>query len=84
PPPCSPRQAFFAPTETLAIEKTPGKISAETVAPYPPGIPIIIPGERIEQGTIEYLQKVQSLGANITGCSDRTLKTLKVVKLTKS
>ncbi|HBE16554.1 MAG TPA: arginine decarboxylase, partial [Cyanobacteria bacterium UBA11367] len=56
--PCSPRQAFFAPTETLAIEKTPGKISAETVAPYPPGIPIIIPGERIEQGTIEYLQKV--------------------------
>lgn len=84
PTPHSPRQAFFAPTETLAIEKTPGKISAETVAPYPPGIPILIPGEEIQPATIEYLQKVHSLGANITGCSDRTLKTLKVVKLTKS
>ena len=77
--PHSPREAFFAPTETLPIEQTPGKISAEIVCPYPPGIPALMPGERIEQDTIEYLEKVQSLGGNITGCSDRTLKTLKVV-----
>ncbi|HEY9692366.1 MAG TPA: aminotransferase class I/II-fold pyridoxal phosphate-dependent enzyme [Oculatellaceae cyanobacterium] len=82
----SPREAFFVPTETLPIEKicdTCGGlhpyISAELICPYPPGIPVLMPGEQITPAAIEYLQQIIKLGGSITGCSDRTLKTLKVV-----
>lgn len=76
----SPRDAFFAPTETLPIEQTLDHISAELVCPYPPGIPALMPGEMINPAAIEYLQYVLRLGGNITGCSDSSLKTLKVVR----
>lgn len=82
----SPREAFFVPTETLSIEKiwdTCGSlhpyISAELICPYPPGIPVLMPGEQITPAAIEYLQQIIKLGGSITGCSDRTLKTLKVI-----
>lgn len=78
-PSLSPRQAFFAPTETLPIERTLDRISAELVCPYPPGIPTLMPGEIINPAAIDYLQQVLSLGGSITGCSDPSLKTLKVV-----
>lgn len=79
-PALSPREAFFAPTETLPINQTFDRISAELVCPYPPGIPTLMPGEMINPAAIEYLQQVLSLGGNITGCSDPNLETLKVVK----
>ncbi|MBD2070864.1 aminotransferase class I/II-fold pyridoxal phosphate-dependent enzyme [Leptolyngbya sp. FACHB-671] len=79
--PISPRQAFFAPTETLAIAHTIGHISAEIVCPYPPGIPVLLPGEEITEGAIAYLQQVMAAGGVITGCADPNLDTLKVVKL---
>ena len=75
----SPRDAFFASTETLPIHQTPGRIVAELVCPYPPGIPALIPGEAINSTTLEFLQQVLTLGGNITGCSDPSLETLKVV-----
>ncbi len=75
----SPRDAFFAATETLTIDQTLDRISAELVCPYPPGIPALMPGELINPAAIEYLQQVLTLGGSITGCSDPTLKTLKVV-----
>ena len=77
--PISPRDAFFAPTETVSLEKAIGCISAEIICPYPPGIPIIMPGEAIAPEAIDYLQQVLALGDMITGCSDPSLKTLKVV-----
>ncbi len=79
-PAISPREAFFAPTETLPIDQTPDQISAELVCPYPPGIPALMPGEVINPAALEYLQQVLQLGGNITGCSDPSLQTLKVVK----
>lgn len=78
-PELSPRDAFFAPTETVPIDQTLDRISAELVCPYPPGIPALMPGEMINPAALEYLQQVLNLGGNITGCSDPTLKTLKVV-----
>ncbi|HEY9666361.1 MAG TPA: aminotransferase class I/II-fold pyridoxal phosphate-dependent enzyme [Coleofasciculaceae cyanobacterium] len=78
-PELSPRDAFFAPTETVQIDQTLDRISAELICPYPPGIPALMPGEIINPAAIEYLQQVLNLGGNITGCSDPTLKTLKVV-----
>ena len=79
-PAISPREAFFAPTETLPIDQTPDQISAELICPYPPGIPTLMPGEVINPAALEYLQQVLQLGGNITGCSDPSLQTLKVVK----
>lgn len=79
-PALSPREAFFAPTESLPVEQTDARICAEILCPYPPGIPALMPGEVINLATIDYLKQVLALGGKITGCSDPTLKTLKVVR----
>ncbi|MDB9509781.1 lysine decarboxylase, partial [Kamptonema animale CS-326] len=76
----SPRDAFFATAEVVLVDRACDRISAELICPYPPGIPILIPGEIITQEAVEYLQEVLILGGCITGCSDPTLKTFKVVK----
>jgi arginine decarboxylase len=76
----SPREAFFAPTETLPVEQTSDRISAELVCPYPPGIPVLMPGEAIAPAALDYLQHIQSMGGFISGCADASLRTLKVVK----
>ena len=76
----SPRDVFFAETETLPLEKTIGRINAELICPYPPGIPLLMPGEIITSESVDYLQQVLILGGKITGCSDRTLNTLVVCK----
>jgi arginine decarboxylase len=78
--PLSPRDAFFAATELLPIEQAVSRISAELVCPYPPGIPILMPGEAIAPEALAYLQQVLTAGGMISGCADPTLKTLKVVR----
>jgi arginine decarboxylase len=79
-PKISPRKAFFAATETLPIKRAVSRICAEIVCPYPPGIPVLMPGEVITPDALEYLLNMQAIGCEITGCVDATLKTLKVVK----
>jgi arginine/lysine/ornithine decarboxylase len=79
-PALSPRDAYFAPRRTMPIDQAVGHVSAETLCPYPPGIPITLPGEVITQGAIAYLQKIQAAGGLITGCTDPTLKQLQVVQ----
>lgn len=54
----SPRKARFSPTETLPLRAAEGRISACQVAPYPPGIPVIAPGELITKKTIAYLSQI--------------------------
>lgn len=76
----SPRRAFFAPQETIAITKAVNRISAELVCPYPPGIPVLVPGEVITTTAIAQLQKILAAGGLVSGCSDPTLATLKVLK----
>jgi lysine decarboxylase len=75
----SPRDAFFAGTETVKIENAIARISAELICPYPPGIPLLIPGEVITAEALDYLQTVQQLGGIISGCSDSSLKTFQVI-----
>lgn len=77
----SPREAFFADTEILPVEKTIGRICAENICPYPPGIPVLMPGELITKPTIEYLRNIQELGGYITGCVDTNLNNLKIIKM---
>ncbi len=75
-----PRQAYFSPTETIAIEASRDRFCAELICPYPPGIPVLMPGEIITTEAINYLQQVLTLGGRITGCSDPNLKTIQVIR----
>jgi len=79
-PPLSPRSAFFAPRETVAWEQGIDRLSAETICPYPPGIPWVLPGERITPEVLAGLRQVRQLGGVLTGCADSNLETLQVVR----
>jgi arginine/lysine/ornithine decarboxylase len=79
----SPREAYFASTETISLTDAIDRISAETICPYPPGIPVLMPGEIITQESIDYLRDVLAAGGTITGCSDSSLQTLEVIRLIK-
>lgn len=76
----TPRQAFFAPSQPVPIQQAIDRISTELVCPYPPGIPVLFPGERITLEAIDYLQQVLAAGGMVTGCTDPTLQRLTVVK----
>ena len=76
----SPRQAYFSATETIPLLQARDRISGELICPYPPGIPLLMPGEIITQETIHYLQELLKLGGIIAGCSDNTLTTVQVIR----
>ncbi len=75
----SPREAFFAPHETVPAERAIGRVSAELVAPYPPGIPVLAPGELITGDAIEGLRQALAEGTQVRYAADRTLRTFQVV-----
>lgn len=77
----SPRQAFFAPTTTLPTASAIGQVSAEWICPYPPGIPVVFPGEVITVEAVQSVHRVLAAGGVVTGCTDPTLRTLKTVSL---
>lgn len=79
-PAVNPRYAFFAPKETLALEKAVGRVSAETLSPYPPGIPLIVPGERLDKEAVKAIRSLQAAGCRIQGPADASLDTIQVVK----
>jgi arginine/lysine/ornithine decarboxylase len=79
----TPRAAFFAAAKTVERDRAVDQISAELVCPYPPGIPVLIPGERITANAIDQLQTVLDSGGYLIGNSDPTLATLRVVNSDK-
>lgn len=74
-----PRDAFFGRVETVPIEEAPGRICAEQITPYPPGIPAALPGELLNRPVVEYLRSTHEAGMNIPDAADSELKTLRVV-----
>ncbi|WP_425352507.1 aminotransferase class I/II-fold pyridoxal phosphate-dependent enzyme [Alkalicoccus urumqiensis] len=76
----SPREAFYAETETIRFQEAAGRTSAEFVMVYPPGIPIFIPGEIIEQKNIDYVFTNFHSGLPVQGPEDSTLEYIKVIK----
>jgi lysine decarboxylase len=76
----SPREALFGSTRTVDFQQAAGKVCAEIITFYPPGIPLLCPGERISQDVIEYCQRLQEAGLHISGPEDYLLKTVKVVE----
>jgi len=74
----SPREAFLGPQEVVAVERAVGRVAAESLATYPPGIPNVLPGEQLTQATLDYVQRTLELGGSLRGASDRRLRTLRV------
>ena len=75
----SPRDAVFAPAVARPLAECAGEVSAEMVTPYPPGIPVLGPGEEISSEIVAYLREAGDAGLKVHGPEDRTLATLRVV-----
>jgi arginine decarboxylase len=73
-----PRDAFFADTEQIADAV--GRVAAEMISPYPPGVPAILPGERFNQAVVTYLRTGKAAGMTIPDSSDPDLNTFRVVR----
>ena len=74
-----PREAFLGEAEVVAAGEAVGRISCESIAGYPPGIPALLPGERISAETLAYLRELVASGARLHGASDPELGTLTVL-----
>jgi lysine decarboxylase len=75
----TPREAFFAPHDTVQASRGVGRISAELVAPYPPGVPVLVPGEVISREALTLLREAAAGGTRIAYAADPTLSTLQVL-----
>lgn len=75
----TPREAFLRDYVEVPFKKSAGRVCAEVVTPYPPGIPILCPGERITQETIEYLRLELKAGVHIQGPVDKKLGMIRVL-----
>jgi len=75
-----PRDAFLGEAELVAVDHAIGRISCESIAGYPPGIPSLLPGERISDETVAYLRALTASGARLHGASDPAFKTINVLR----
>jgi lysine decarboxylase len=75
----TPREAFLGAQEVVPASDAAGRIAAESLATYPPGIPNVLPGERLTAETISYIQRTLEQGGSVRGASDRLLRTIRVV-----
>jgi lysine decarboxylase len=77
----TPREAFFSNYEVVAAADAVGRVSAEIICPYPPGVPVLSPGERITEQALQALFDARDSGIRIAYVADPTLATLKVLPL---
>ena len=75
----SPRDAFFAPSRAVSLAEAVGCVSAELVIPYPPGIPVLAPGDVIDGDKVAYLREGAARGMYLSGPVDNRLETILVV-----
>lgn len=78
----SPRDAFLGAQEIVPYEQAEGRIAAESLAAYPPGVPNVLPGERLTAPTLAYISDSLAHGGLVRGASDRSLATIRVVRET--
>jgi arginine/lysine/ornithine decarboxylase len=77
----TPREAFFTKKRRVCLEDSLGEICGELVCPYPPGIPVLIPGEIVTQDSMSYLMNIRDQGITISGAADVELKSIMVCSL---
>lgn len=74
-----PREAFLGEAEIVPLDRAIGRISCESIAGYPPGIPALLPGERVTAEIVAYLRATAAAGSHLHGASDPTLTTIAVL-----
>ena len=74
------REAFYADKKSVPIRESVGCICSEFVMCYPPGIPILAPGEKITQEIIDYIEYAKAKGCSMTGPEDPNILNLNVLK----
>ncbi|MFZ2537784.1 MAG: arginine decarboxylase, partial [Oscillospiraceae bacterium] len=76
----SPQEAFYADKESLDFQDSIGRVCCEFVMCYPPGIPILAPGEEITQEIIDYIEYAKEKGCFLTGPEDMEIKKINILK----
>jgi arginine/lysine/ornithine decarboxylase len=76
----TPREAYFAPSRAVSLALAVGEVAAEAVIPYPPGIPVLTPGEVISAVKVDCLREGITAGMHVRGAADTTLQTVRVVR----
>jgi arginine decarboxylase len=74
----TPREAFLGPQEVVEFGAAEGRVAAESLAAYPPGVPNVLPGERLTRETLDYITESVAHGGYVRGAVDRELRTLRV------
>ncbi|MFF7357209.1 aminotransferase class I/II-fold pyridoxal phosphate-dependent enzyme [Streptomyces filipinensis] len=74
-----PRDAYFEPHEDVPMHRAAGRLAGEMITPYPPGIPAVLPGERLTEPVLRYLTSGVAAGMNLPDAADTQLKTIRVV-----
>jgi arginine/lysine/ornithine decarboxylase len=74
-----PREAFLGPAERVRVTQAVGRVSCEAIASYPPGVPQLLPGERISAEIVEHLSRLAAAGARLHGASDPAFETIHVL-----
>ncbi len=75
----TPREAFFSPSRAVSLDAAVGEVSAELIVPYPPGIPVLAPGEIITSDKVDYLRDGAAHGMYVSGPADPSLATIRIV-----
>lgn len=75
----TPREAFFATSEVVDTDDAIDRITVETLSPYPPGIPVLVAGERVTQESVDMLKAVIDKGGSVSGASDESLSSIRVI-----
>jgi arginine decarboxylase len=75
----TPREAYLGAQEVVPASEAAGRVAAESLATYPPGIPNVLPGERLTAETLAYVRQTLEVGGSVRGASDRLLRTVRVV-----
>jgi lysine decarboxylase len=75
-----PREAAYSSKKYIPFLESNGKVSGEYIIPYPPGIPLVCPGEVITEEIIEYVKILKHMGINMIGTSDEKLDSIKVLE----
>ncbi|SDX94606.1 arginine decarboxylase [Ruminococcaceae bacterium YAD3003] len=77
---CSPQSAFYSNKKSIPIKESAGHVCSEFVMCYPPGIPILAPGERITEGILEYIEYAKAKGCSMTGPEDPDINYINVLE----
>jgi arginine/lysine/ornithine decarboxylase len=76
----SPRDAFLGDAERVPVAEAVGRVSCESIAGYPPGIPALLPGERISEEIVRYLSETVAAGGRLHGASSSAFETVHVLR----